>query len=105
MHYKSICLELLKQRPTLHERLRRQRKLLTVLNSLARDLKSRHEAQQVRLSRSSARIDPSQIEAAALEIALREMEDRLRIAFPEGESESLSLDAGIAFIRNRTSHD
>ena len=49
MQYKTIVLELLQQRPEMHEQLRQQRKLLTTMEMYARELKASHEAIRKRL--------------------------------------------------------
>ena len=46
--------------------------------------------------------DPSQIASEALEMALKELEDRLPSASPQNDHEPLSLDAAMAFIRRHT---
>lgn len=104
MQYKTIILELLRQRPKLHDQLRRKRKLLTVLNRFARELKTRHKAWTEKLSEAKPDIDPSQIASTAMEMALQEMASRLRLAFPPDDQEPPSLDTAIAFVRNPTSH-
>ena len=52
MRYKTISLELLKQRPPLHEQLRQERTLLTAMETLALRLKSRHEAWKEQLAQA-----------------------------------------------------
>ena len=102
MQYKTMVYELLQQRPQMHEQLRKERKLLTALENYARELKTSHEAWKETLSEANPAIDQTQIASQALEMALKEMEDRLPSASPDG-TEPLSLDAAMAFIRNRTS--
>jgi hypothetical protein len=99
MHYKTIVLELLKQRPPFHEQLRRERMLLTMTEALALDLKTRHEDWKEQLATARPGSDPSQIASVALEIALKELEDYLLPALPPEEDETLSLDAAMAFLR------
>ncbi|HKQ49885.1 MAG TPA: hypothetical protein VJZ71_17560 [Phycisphaerae bacterium] len=101
MPYKTIIIELLRQRPRLHGKLRRKRKVLDVVNRYARELKTLHEDWTMRLSKGQPDIDPSQIASAAMEFALIEMKDRLRHASPPGEP-PLSDIAGDR-SRNRTS--
>src|SRR5207244_59133 len=67
MPYKTIIIELLRQRPRLHAKLRRKRQLLAVVNQYARELKTRHEELKTNLSRRQPGIDPSQIASAAME--------------------------------------
>jgi hypothetical protein len=99
MQYKTIVLELLQQRTELHEQLRKQRKLLTTMESYAKELKASHKAWKETLAQSSPGSDTSQISSEALELAIQELEDRLPSELPSVEDEPLSLDAAMAFIR------
>jgi chromosome segregation ATPase len=103
MQYKTIILELLEQRPEVYDQLRRQRKLLTTMDQYARELKTRHEAWKETLGQAKAGSDQSQIAFEALEMALKDLEDRLPPASHPSDNETLSLDAAMAFIRNHTS--
>lgn len=100
MQYKTIILEMLQQRPQMHEQLRRYRKLLTTVELYAKELKASHEALTEQLLKASPDSDPRQISSEAFEMALKELEDRLPPASQPGEDESLSLDEAMAFIRN-----
>jgi hypothetical protein len=102
MQYKTIILELLQQRPEMHERLRKNRELLPALEIYAHELKTSHEAWKETLSQAAPGSDPSQTAAEALEIALKELEDRLP-TLPQSEQEALSLDEAMTFIRSHTS--
>lgn len=99
MQYKTIVLELLQQRTELHEQLRKERKLLTTMEFYANELKEGHETWKETLVQSRPGSDPLQISSEALELALRELEDRLPSESPSAEEEPLSLDAAMAFIR------
>lgn len=99
MQYKTIILQLLRQRPKLHGQLCREQRLLTVVDNLAGELKTRHESWKENLTQAQPAIDPSQVASAAMEIALQETESRLQLACPPNDQEPLSLDAAIAFIR------
>ena len=103
MHYKTIILELLEQQPTLHTRLKAQRKLLTALDFLSHEFKSRHETWHRTLRTQHPDIDPGCTTGAAMECALREMEQVLQNSWPEIDQEPLSLDVAVAFVRNLTS--
>ncbi len=103
MRYKTIVLELLKERTELHEQLRKERKLLPTMELYARELKPSHEAWKELLSQMRPGSDPSQVASEALEIALKELEDRLPSASPRDGNEAVFLDAAIMFIRRRTS--
>ena len=104
MQYKTIILELLEQRPEIYDHLRKQRKLLTTMDQYARELKTRHEAWKETLGQAQPGSDQSQIAFEALEMALKELEDRLPPASHPSD-EMLSLDGAMAFIRKPTSRD
>jgi hypothetical protein len=103
MRYKTIILELLQQRPEMHEELRKERKLLTTLEYYAKELKASHEAWKETLGQQRAGSEPSQIASEAMEMALKELEDRLPSGSETGEEEALSLDQAMAYLRNPTS--
>jgi hypothetical protein len=103
MQYKTITLELLQQRPEMHDQLRKDRKLLTTLEFYAKELKESHEAWKEALDQARPGSDPSQIASEALELALRELEERLPSESETGEEETLSLDEAMAYLRNHTS--
>ena len=102
MHYKTMVLELLKQHPKVHNRLRKKRLMLPALDGYARALKASHEAWKDRLSRGKPGSDPSQIGSEAMEIAVKELEDRLPSGSQPNENEGLFLDAAMLFLRHRT---
>ena len=54
MQYKTMILELLQQRPEMHDQLRKERKLLTTMERYARELKTSHEAWKELLSQLQA---------------------------------------------------
>ena len=103
MQYKTIVLELLQQRPQTHDQLRKDRKLLPTVEMYARELKTSHEAWKKTLGQERPDSGQSQIASEALEMALKELEDRLPSASHPSDNEPLSLDAAMAFIRNHTS--
>jgi hypothetical protein len=102
MQYKTIILELLQQRPRMHEQLRKERKLLTALENYARELKTSHEGWTKLLLPLRPGSDLVQIASEALEIAVKELEDRLPYESQPNESEALFLDAAMLFLRRRT---
>jgi len=103
MQYKTIVLELLQQRPRISHQLRRTRRLLPTLELYAKELKTSHEAWKELLSQAKPGSDQSQIACAALEMALKELEDRLPSeSAPDGMA-PLSLDGAMAYIRRHTS--
>ena len=102
MQYKTMVLELLQQHPQLYQQLLSRRTLLSTLESHARWLRARHEAWKHSLSQAKPGSEASQIASEALEMALKELEDHLPSGLPPHESEPLSLDAAMAFVRGRT---
>jgi hypothetical protein len=103
MRYKSIVLDLLQdQYPTLHEHLRRERRLLAALDQYAIGLKNSHEEWKERLDQAKPGRDPSQMASEALELAIETLRDRLSSASPPEETEPLSLDAAMSYIRRHT---
>ena len=103
MQYKTIVLELLKERTELHEQLRLTRRLLPTLETCARELKASHESWKETLSQLRPGSDPSQIASEAMELALKELEDRLPSVSPPDDREPLSLDQAMAFVQSHTS--
>ena len=105
MQYKTIVLELLKQRTELHEQLRLTRRLLPTLETCARELKASHEAWKETLSQANPGSDPIQIASEAMELAIKNLEDRLPSASQQDENEALSLDKAMAYVQSHTSRD
>src|SRR5665213_1479942 len=103
MQYKTIVLELLKERTELHEQLRLTRRLLPTLETCSRELKASHETWMETLTQTNPGSDPSQIASEALELAIRELEDRLPSASKADEDGTLSLDQAMASVVSRTS--
>ena len=103
MQYKKIVLELLQQRTEMHDQLRKERKLLPAMEQFARELKTSHLAWKEQLSGLRPGSDPSQIASEAMEMAVKELEDRLPPVSPPESNEELSLDGAMAFIRRHTS--
>lgn len=77
MHYKTMVLEMLEDRPPLKERLRRERQLLLSIERYAEDLKRGHEAWKTRLAHSQPESSPLQIASEALELALHDLAKQL----------------------------
>jgi hypothetical protein len=105
MQYKTIVLQLLEQNPEVYDQLRRQRQMGPTLERYASELKTLHEAWKENLSQAKPGSDQSQIASEALEMALKEMEERLPFAFHPDGNEPLTLDEAMAFIRRRTSSE
>lgn len=82
MQYKTITLGLIQDRPELYERLRRSKRLLPTMESYATELKAGHAAWMEQISRQRPGSDPRVVAAEALELAIRDLRDRL----PSGPS-------------------
>ncbi len=103
MQYKTIILELLQQRPQMHKQLRQNRKLLPALETYAHELKTSHEAWMEELSQARPQSNRAQIASEAMEMALKELQERLPSESHQDESEDLSLDAAMAHLPHHTS--
>ncbi len=104
MQYKTIVLELLRERTELYEQLRQTRRLLPTLKTCARELKASHETWKQTLAEAKPGSEASQLASEALEMALKEMEDRLPSVSPRDEQEPLSLEKAMAFVQSHTSN-
>jgi hypothetical protein len=89
----------------LHEQLRLTRRLLPTLETCARELKASHETWKETLAQAKPGSDQSQIASEALEMALKELEDRLPSESQPNEDEALSLDEAMAFLHSHKSRD
>ena len=103
MQYKTIVLELLKERKELHEQLRLTRRLLPTMETCAEELKARHEHWKETLATATPESDPSQISSEAMEMALAELEERLPSVHPQDDGQALSLDQAMAFLQSHSS--
>ena len=101
MLYKTIVLEMLQDRPQMHEKLRQERRLLATVNRYSKELMASHEALKEELAQATPECDPAQIASQAMEMAIQELQDRLPSESPPDE-EALSLDEAIAFVRPPT---
>jgi len=102
MQYKTICLQMIQDRPEMYDQLRSKRMLLPTLERLASRLRTSHQTWKDLLSQAKPGSSESQIASEAREIALKELEDSLPPAFPPDADEPLSLHAAMAFIRPHT---
>ena len=102
MQYKTIALGLIQEQPALYERLRSSKRLLPAMDAYAIELKASHEAWKEQLGQARPVSDPSQIASEAMELAIKELQDRLSSESPPTESEALSLDAAMSFIRRHS---
>jgi hypothetical protein len=101
MHYKTIALQLIQERPELYEQLRSGKMLLTAMDAYAIELKASHEHWKEQLGRAKPGRDPRQISSEALELAIEDLQDRLPSASPKDEPE-LMIDGAMAFLRHHT---
>jgi hypothetical protein len=101
MLYKTMVLELLQDRPQMHEQLRKKRQLLATVELYGQELKRKHEAWKDILSQARPGSDASQTASEALELALEELVNCLNSGSPPDENETLSLEGAMAFIRHR----
>ena len=105
MQYKTMALELLSEKTELYEQLRLMHRVLSTLETWATELKASHEKWQQTLSAAKPDSQPNLMASEALELAIKELADRLPPAStPPDEAEPLSLDAAMAFIQSPTSN-
>jgi hypothetical protein len=99
--YKTIVLELLKDRPVLHEQLRVSGTLLPTMEQLAVAFRACHLNRMKELAEARPGSDPSQLSSEALEMALQELQDSLP---PESlpSDETFRLDQAMAFLQRHT---
>jgi hypothetical protein len=102
MHYKTIVLNLLEQRPEYHKQLMSQRRLLSTIEEYAQLLNTFHEAWQEQLSHTKPGSDWTQIASEALELAIQDLERSLPSEPPAEAGEPLSLAAAMNFIRRHS---
>jgi hypothetical protein len=102
MLYKTICLQMIQDRPKLYDQFLSTRLLLTALDLYCNELKISHLSWKEQLARTRPGSSESQIASEALELAVKELEDRLPSASPPDDSEMVSLDAAMAFITRHT---
>lgn len=105
MQYKTIVLELLKERSELHDQLRLTHRLLPTMETCARELKAHHEYWKETLATASPESDPSQISSEAMELALSELEARLPSVHPQDDGQTLSLDQAMACVLSHSSRE
>ena len=101
MQYKTICLQMIQDRPEMYGRLLQQRTLLPTLERFARQLRSSHLDWKARLLRAKPGSSDCQIASQALELALRQL--GLSSAWPPPEEdEPFPLEDAMAFLRRHT---
>jgi hypothetical protein len=102
MQYKTITLELIRERPELYERLRSSKRLLPSMDAYAIDLKARHEAWKLAIARKRPGSDPSQVASEALELAIEDLRAHLPFESPRDEAEPISPNAATESLRRHT---
>src|SRR5262245_9424805 len=102
MQYKTLCLQMIQDRPQMHNPLIRTRTLLSTLDQHASRLRTSHLRWKALLAQTRPGSSESQIASEALEIALKELADSLPPASPPNEDEAFSLDAAMTFLRQHT---
>ena len=102
MQYKTIVLELCNngRRCTSSSQ---SRQLLPTMELYAQGTEDQPRSLEGDAAQAKPGSDPSQIASEAMEMALKELEDRLPSGSPPDGQEALSLDAAMAFIRRHTS--
>lgn len=101
MQYTTIILELIQQRPELHQILQTSKTLLPTIQHHAQQLKTRHTQLIETLQQAQPDTSPAQIRSAALEIAVQELQETFQITASE-IPEELSLDAAMTYLRRHT---
>ena len=104
MHYKTIVLELLLQRPNECGRLKKERKMLDAVNSYASMLRTNHLAIKQAMLDARPGSDPTQIAYEAMEIAVKEMEEALPSESDQADEDSLSPEQAMNFLRRHSPH-
>jgi type II secretory pathway component PulM len=100
MLYKTIVQNLLESRPQMHEALRKDRKLLSSLETYSSQLKDIHESWKRILQQENPERAVEEVSSEAFEMALKEMEDRLPPESLQADQEELSIDKVMAYIRS-----
>jgi hypothetical protein len=105
--YKTIVLELLRDRPILHERLRSEGTLLQSMEQLAVAFRACHLNQVRELAEARPGSEPSQLSSEALEMALQELHESLPPESPTSDdhTETFSLDQAMAFLQRHMPAD
>ena len=100
--YQTLALQLIRAYPLVHYSIKEQNLLVDTIMKEAKLLEQRHRILQEQLSLAQPDSDPISIESAALEIALKELQDRLALGLPPADQEALSLEGAMAFLKKAT---
>jgi hypothetical protein len=102
MLYKTIVLELIQDRPELCSRLRQERLMLQAVETLAVDLKSRHEQWQQKLLNTMRGEAKELIHSRAMEFAIDEAIKMLPGESETADQRTVSMNALIDRVRSHT---
>ncbi|MEZ6104462.1 MAG: hypothetical protein R3E01_36455 [Pirellulaceae bacterium] len=102
MHYKTIVLELIEQRPRWHEQLKSSNSLLSTINQLAITLRNRHLDLLDQAEATPLQMSPIQHSSEALEKAIAELLEHFPREQEAAASDTLDMDALIAFLKRHT---
>jgi hypothetical protein len=105
MQYKTIILELIEARPQLHERLKTSRTLLSTVDRFAHLLKESHLGWIEQLQRARPGVEPPQLASEALELALNQIGMVFATNSESDETDPLTLDEAIQFVRQHKPQD
>ena len=100
--YKTMCLQMIQDRPAMYDQLLRSRTLLPTLDQYAMQLRTSHLEWKELLSQARPGSSESQTASEALEIARKEVADSMPPAYPADEDETFSLDAAMTYLRHHT---
>jgi len=95
-------MELIKQRPNLHDRLASSGRLTSTMEQLAVQLRDNHRQLTEQLREARPGSADIQLNSEAMEIAVNEIEQTLPDESPENDEAVFSLDAAIAYVRRHT---
>ena len=103
--YKTIVLELLRDRPALHEQLRASGTLQASMEQLAVAFRACHLERMKELAESRPGSDPAQISSEAMELAVKELQDSLPSESSDADTETFSLDQAMTFLQRHMPAD
>lgn len=103
--YKTIVLELLRDRPALHEQLRVSGTLQASMEQLAVAFRACHLEHLKELAESRQASDPAQLSSEAMELAVKELQDSLPGELASEDTELFSLDQAMTFLHRHMPAD
>ncbi len=102
MQYKTIVHELIQEQPDLLAKLTSSNSLLSTINQLAKELRENHLSTVEHLLPARPGTSELQVRSEAMETAVHELRNLLRMQIPANDSSPMSLDDAIAFIQRRS---